>query len=92
MDELYIQLIALFFVAFTKNIAELGIPLLKFYLKTKTVSISGAEERKKAERWAIAWLHENLVIRDEVEYQNKLPAYQFKNVDGTFDDFLELVV
>ena len=68
MDELYIQLIALFFVAFTKNIAELGIPLMKFYLKTKTISISGSEDRKKAERWAIAWLHENLVIRDEVDY------------------------
>ncbi len=65
MDELYIQLISLYVVALLKNIWELGGPFIKNWFKQKELAIHS--EKRKAERWAVAWLHENEVIRDEVE-------------------------
>jgi hypothetical protein len=80
----------LYLVAVLKNAWELGGPLLKSWVQQRDLSIH--TDQRKAERWAMAWLHENDVIRDEVEDQANLSPYSYQKVDGTFQDYLELCV
>lgn len=81
MNELYTQLIAIFIVSYLKNLVELGLPFIKYQLRS----------RKKKNNVVHAHT-EQKDIRTKLYKQLCLETYLSLDHDGTIDDYLELSV
>jgi Calcium-activated chloride channel len=80
MNELYIQLVAIFAVSYLKNLFEIGYPLIKYYIKKRRKKLSRVKYTGKKD------------IRHRIESQLNLDSYLTRDKDGTIDDYLELVM
>lgn len=86
MDELYTQLISIFLISYAKNLIELGIPYIKYYLRKRKKSQS---KGKVTNEPSVAAPKD---LRSKIESQLYLETYLTPEKDGTIDDYLELAV
>ena len=80
LDELNTQLITIFIISYLKNIIELGLPYLRYYIRKYRKNKAKVEETP------------NKDIRNKIESQVFLDTYLTPDNDGTINDYLELSV
>lgn len=82
MNELFIQLLFIFLVSYVKNLVEIGIPYLKYYLRRrkrlKNASMEGEEKKND--------------LRSRIMKEIDKDYYLTRDKDGTIDDYMELAV
>jgi anoctamin-10 len=84
-EELENQMITIAIINFVKNFSEIGLPWLMNKWKN-------AQKRKKGNHEEVTKLDAVTALRSKIEYQNNLEDFNVGFVDGTFDDYLELVI
>lgn len=81
--ELQAQLRSIFIVAILKNFAEFGIPYVKSLLKKwKHQKLYAIDENDPDSTKLMVW----------IEKQMQMDDYAFKEIDGTYYDYLEIML
>lgn len=81
LDELNTQLITIFIISYLKNIIELGVPYIRYYMRRYRKNKNKVQEESA---------HKD--FRSKIETQFFLDSYLTPENDGTINDYLELSI
>ena len=87
-DELFMQLVILFLVAYVKNVVEIGLPYANHVQKSRKIRNRATAHAKSA----LAAVLNDEHIRDDVEDQHSLTPYLSNGIDCTYEEYMEIAL